>query len=279
MQTKTLLIVGLLAQIWVSAECVLAGEIHTEKRVIEREGAEHVAVRVDIPGGKFAISGGAKELLQAKFEYENSEWAPVIDYQVQDGKGTLELSVANKKSWDWDFSDEGEQWNSDGDHNKWNLQFSDEVPLALSLQVGAMDGDLDLRGLTLQGLSMEVGAGSIDMDLRGHWTDNTEAVVEVGAGDLVLKLPADIGIAVVVESGVGSVNISGLTKTDGQQVESEGFEISFLGFELKSPKGGWFNLHLGTSGVWTNETYGQSDTNLRLRVKLGIGALNVVVVQ
>ena len=126
---------------------------------------------------------------------------------------------------------------------------------------------------------MEVGAGSIDMDLRGHWTDNTEAVVEVGAGDLVLKLPADIGIAVVVESGVGSVNISGLTKIDGQQVESEGFEISFLGFELKSPKGGWFNLHLGTSGVWTNEAYGQSDTNLRLRVKLGIGALNVLVVQ
>ena len=117
------------------------------------------------------------------------------------------------------------------------------------------------------------------MDLRGHWTGNTEAVIEVGAGDLKLKLPADMGIEVVVESGVGSVDISGLTKTDGQQVESEGFEISRLGLEFKSPQGGWSDLHLGTSGVWTNEAYGQSDTNLRLRVKLGVGALNVVVKQ
>lgn len=277
MNKKTLLIAGLLAQIGISAECVLAREIHTEKRAIEREGAEQVEVRVDIPGGEFAISGGAEKLLQAKFEYKNSEWAPKTAYQVQDGKGILELSVANKKSWNWDFSDADEGWDSDGDHNKWDLQFSDEVPLDLSLQVGAMDGDLDLRGLTLRGLHVEVGAGEIDMDLRGRWAGNTEAAIEVGAGDLSLKLPADIGIAVVAESGVGSVHINGLTKLEDQQVESTGFEIPFLGLEFKPKKGGWFDLHLGASGVWTNEAYGQADTNLRLRVKLGVGSLNIVV--
>jgi hypothetical protein len=189
---------------------------------------------MEIPGGEVKIAGGAEALLEAKFEYEKVERASDIDYQVQDRKGTLKLSVANKESWDWD---------SAGDHNKWDLQFNDEVPLDLSLKVGAMDGNLDLRGLTLQGLRMEVGAGDIE-----------------------LKLPRDIGIAVLAENGVGSVNINGLSEVDGEQVESEGFEIPFLGLEFK-PK----------EGVWTNEAYGKVDTNVRLRVKLGVGALNVDV--
>lgn len=277
MKTKTLLMAGLLVQTLVSAECVIAGEMHTEKQTLQREGAKEVAVHMEIPGGEVNIAGGAEALLEARFEYKKVESAPEIDYQVQDRKGILKLSVANKESWNWDFPDEGKDWNSDGDHNQWDLQFNDEVPLDLSLKVGAMDGDLDLRGLTLQGLRIEVGAGDIEVDLRGQWTGNTEAVIEMGAGNIELEFPQDIGIAVVAENGVGSVHINGLSKVDGEQVESEGFEIPFLGLEFKPKKGGWFDLHLGTSGVWTNEAYGKVDTNLRLRVKLGVGALNVDV--
>jgi len=275
MNIKTLLMACLLVQILASTQCALASGIQTEMRTIERKGAQAVEVHVNIPGGKFEVSGGAEALLEAEFEYEKAEWAPEIDYRIQNNKGILELSVSDKNSWNWDFSDEGGDWGSDGDRNKWDLHFSDEVPLDLSLKVGAMDGDFDLRDLMLQGFHMEVGAGDVEIDLRSRWTGNTEAVIKVGAGELDLKLPSNIGVAVVAENGVGSIDIAGLTKVDGEEVESEGFEIPILGLEVKPKKGGWFDLHLGASGVWTNEAYGRADTNLRLRVKLGVGALNV----
>lgn len=277
MKKKILRVVLLSALICALTNTVLAAQMHSEERIINRKGAETVDVRIDIPGGKLALSGGTDALLKARFEYRNIEWAPEVDYHVENDQGILKLSISDKESWDWDFSGDGEGWNSDGDHNEWNLRFGDEVPLSLSFHVGALDGDIDLRGLLLKGLDMKVGAGDLDLDMRGQWTGNIEALIEVGAGSLDLKLPSGIGLAVVVESGIGSTHIEGLSIVDGEEVESEGFEIPFLGLEFKSKKGGFFDQHIGMSGVWTNEAYGEADTNLRLRVKLGVGSLDVVV--
>ena len=60
-------------------------------------------------------------------------------------------------------------------------------------------------------------------------------------------------------------------------METEGFRMPFWGLEIKPESGGWFDRHFGRNGVWTNESYGQSKANLRLRVKVGVGQLRVRV--
>ena len=106
---------------------------------------------------------------------------------------------------------------------------------------------------------------------------NSEVEIDVGVGELELLLPEEMGLALVLESGIGSVDIKGLEKLKGEQMETEGFRMPFWCWEIKPESGGWFDRHFGRNGVWTNESYGQSKANLRLRVTMGVGQLRVRV--
>ena len=278
MKTKTLIVISALAL--ASPHSALGNDVQIEKRIVELEAAKSVEVIIQIPVCELDLSSGAEALLEADFEYQSAEWVPVIDYQVDAGRGVLSISTPNGEGWDFDGDGESFKmsWDSDENHNEWDLKLSGDVPLTLVLKTGVIDGNLDLRGLRLEGLNIEAGVGDLDIDLPCNWMRHIEASIEVGVGDLELKLPGNIGLAVVAESGIGQMNIDGLSRIEGEEeAEPKGFNIPFLGLEFKPKKGGWFSQHFGASGVWTNEAYGKADTSLRLRVEVGVGELDVEV--
>jgi hypothetical protein len=82
------------------------------------------------------------------------------------------------------------------------------------------------------------GAGLLTVDLTGTWQNNLEATIGGGLGKRTLILPADVGVRVKVDVGVGSVDAAGLTK------EGE---------------------------YYTNDAYGQSDVTLNIEVDGGVG--------
>ena len=70
------------------------------------------------------------------------------------------------------------------------------------------------------------------------------ASIEGGAGKLTVMLPSDIGVRVDAQTGIGSVNTSGLTKEGDSYV---------------------------------NEAYGVSPYTLNLDIQAGVGAIDLQV--
>jgi hypothetical protein len=54
--------------------------------------------------------------------------------------------------------------------------------------------------------------GETSLDLSGSWASDLRVSIDAGAGSISLRLPKDVGVRVVVDAGVGTVNASGLTK-------------------------------------------------------------------
>src|SRR5215217_6817736 len=134
---------------------------------------------------------------------------------------------------------------SGGARNEWDVSLNDELPTDLVVQVGAGESDLDLDSLTLTGVDLQMGAGKTTVDLSGDYARDFDATIEGGVGQATVLLPSKIGVKAKAAGGLGGINAKGLKK-------------------------------VGDSYV--NDAYGESDTNLRVDVKGGVGEINLKVV-
>jgi hypothetical protein len=129
--------------------------------------------------------------------------------------------------------------------NEWDISLNDEVPTDLVVQMGAGESDLDLDSLTLTGVDLQMGAGKTTVDLTGDYAQSFDASIQGGVGEATVLLPSEVGIKAKAEGGLGKINAEGLQK-------------------------------VGNSYV--NDAYGESDVNLSVDVKGGIGEINLEVV-
>jgi hypothetical protein len=129
--------------------------------------------------------------------------------------------------------------------NEWDITMNDEVPTDLVVQVGAGESDLDLDSLALKGVDLKMGAGKTTIDLTGDYAKSFDASIEGGVGEATVLLPSEVGVKAKAEGGLGKINAKGLEK-------------------------------VGDSYV--NDAYGESDVNLSVDVKGGVGQINLKVV-
>jgi hypothetical protein len=129
--------------------------------------------------------------------------------------------------------------------NEWDISFNDAVPTDLVVQMGAGESDLDLDSLALTGLDLQMGAGKTTVDLTGDYAQSFDASIEGGVGEATVLLPSEVGVKAKAEGGLGTINAKGLKK-------------------------------VGDSYV--NDAYGESDVNLSVDVKGGVGEINLEVV-
>jgi hypothetical protein len=129
--------------------------------------------------------------------------------------------------------------------NKWDISFNEEVPTDLVVKMGAGESNLDLDSLTLKGLDLKMGAGKSTVDLTGDYSRSFDATIEGGVGGATILLPSKVGVKAKAEGGLSKINAKGLKK-------------------------------VGNSYV--NDAYGESDVNLSVDVKGGVGEINLKVV-
>jgi hypothetical protein len=134
---------------------------------------------------------------------------------------------------------------SGGARNEWDISMNDEVPIDLVVQLGAGESNLDLDSLTLTGVDLQMGAGKTTVDLSGDYARDFDATIEGGVGQATILLPSEVGVKAKAEGGLGAINAKGLKKVDG---------------------------------AYVNDAYGESDTNLSIDVKGGVGEINLKVV-
>jgi len=239
----------------VSFNTVDVGDLHTTTQTLESNDVDEVRVDIKMGAGELIVDGGADDLLEAEFTYNVEDWEPEVSYDVNNGKGRLDIRQPNINEIAFD----------DDMRYKWDLRFGDTVPIYMGIDIGAGDGeihlgdvhvthldikasagkiDVDLRGNhSLSYAEVDIGAGSLTMDLRGDWEEDVDVIIEGGVGETSLHLPDDIGVQVEVTKGIGEVTASGLRKQ---------------------------------GDMYVNALYGESDITLYVDVHAGIGRIVLI---
>lgn len=230
------------------------GDLQTRSQTIELGDAGSVDVEIQMGAGELDVSGGASDLLEATFAYNVAELDPEATYSG----GRLEVK------------DKGVETNLrslfdlDDFRNEWDLKFADDVPMEMTIDLGAGrsslalgslaltsldirggagEVDLDLSGSqSLSRLDFDLGAGEVTIDLTGEWQDNLDARIAGGLGELSVRLPAGVGVRIDVDTGIGDVNASGLTR-DGDTYTNDAYDTSGVALRIDISGGvGQINL-------------------------------------
>src|SRR5512139_4064034 len=170
MKTNRLLIVIVLVAALLLASCsptLRVGALRTESKSIELGDAKSVSVDVNFGAGVLDVTGGAEKLLDADFTYNVAKLKPEVKYT----DGTL---VVRQPESDGMPALQGIA----GFQNAWDLRFNDEVPLDMSVDMGAGTSNLQLAGLSLTGLDISLGAADSTIDLSGDWKRDLDATID-----------------------------------------------------------------------------------------------------
>ena len=203
---------------------------HTQQ-TIDLQGAKSVSADLHMGAGQLNVSGGSGHLLNAEFHFDRKWDEPTVDYHVSGGKGILDV---NQDSGGTNFGP------SD---NTWDLDFTDEVPLDLRVEMGAGQGNLKLRGVHVTNVELHVGAGQVVMDLTGPRESDLNVSVKGGVGQVSIRLPKDVGVTAHAAGGIGAVHAEGLHKDDGD---------------------------------YTNDAYGKTPHKVSVDVQGGIGEIELI---
>jgi hypothetical protein len=215
-----------------------------------------VVVDLEMGAGDLTVEGGAKDLMEATFAYSDGRHKPKVGYDVRGDVGTLSVRQPNAPSF----------LGFDNYRNTWDIQFAQDVPMELSVDMGAGTTDFTLGDLMLTDFTLKAGAGDIGLDLSGSryltdlvvetgagalvvdlsgdvWMDDLDARITAGAGDITVIVPDGIGVRVRVDKGLGDIEAGGFV--------SEG------------------------SDVYVNQVYGDSDVVIDVLVEAGVGQITL----
>lgn len=205
------------------------GTSHSSETV-DLQDAKTVRASIDMDAGELNISGGASHFLESDFTFTGTWEQPRVEYHVTNGEGELRINQQGR-----------------GPHighsdNTWRLNFSDAAPIDLTINMGAGQGNLRLRGVDVTHLELHLGAGEVNLDLTGPRKEDLTADIQGGVGHAKVRLPKDIGVVATASGGIGSIDVRGLQKSGGE---------------------------------YTNAAYGKSPHTIRLNIQGGIGEIEL----
>ena len=218
-----------------SAGCMVVSNdsatTESESKTIELKGAKSVQLNVEMGAGELRIRGGAAPLLDADFRYSPAQWKPEVRYDVAGDRGTLVVRQ------------HGSQTIGSNKKNEWELRLNEDVPMDVSVKLGAGEGALDLGNVSLHSLNIEMGVGELKLNLTGHPRNNVDVSINGGVGQATVRLPRRARLEVEAHGGIGEITASGLTKRDG---------------------------------LWVNEPSGATDATMHVTVNGGIGGIHLI---
>lgn len=207
--------------------------------IIRLDDATSASVDITMAVGALQVSGGATELLEADFVYQErlEPYVTRSDERGQELIGIGQHTGANAPS----------------GPNEWNLRFNGSIPISLKSGLAAADATMHMDDMLLRrielttaagaltvhaggeqpdlervfiesasgrvqlsmtgnypqvsSIDIESAAGAVDLDLSGSWGTDVEVTVKSVAGAVRVLLPAGVGAAVRTTSMVGKVTL------------------------------------------------------------------------
>lgn len=242
-------------------------------------GVEEAQVEVTMGTGELTLSPGAADpLFSGRFRTNVAAWEPEVTWE----DGLLRIDQPDARG----IPDPGAR-------NEWELTFSPEVPLEMSVMLGAGQGELDFSGLALTRLTLEAGAsdlvarfdapnpsrlerltiraGAANLEVRGIGNAGPrQTTVEGGVGNLVLDFtgdwPASAEVRITAGTGVLTLRVPADV---GARLEMIG---GLGGLEVDDA----FTL---SDGAYVNPAFGTTPVELTIKITIGVGSVEVEQVE
>jgi hypothetical protein len=246
-------------------------------------GESELAVQIEYGAGLFRIRPGAGgELYRLEMRYDEERFTPLRDYERATGR--LRLGLQGRDGMRVGLGDRrrGEQ------PPYLNLELSPDIPLALDLQLGAVESDVELGGLALRSVSYRTGASATRVRFsRPNPVDCSELVLEAGAAELEAFRLANANCARVrIGGGVGRLALD-FTGEWRRSMEAD-VDVGLGSLELRLPQDVGVEVHLSrflasfdASGfekrgnVYYSANHRTARRHLTLRVNAAFGGIEV----
>ena len=241
------------------------------------DGERTVDVRVRYGAGRLHVQPGPRgSLYRMDLRYDEEAFDPVSEF---DGR-RLTVGVDSRN---------GKMRVRKGDSGEMTLELTQEVPMSLDLEFGAVRADVDLGGLRLTDLELSTGASESRIDVSAPNPEVlSSARLQVGAADFAARRLGNLNVEQLsIDAGIGAVmlDFSGDLRRD---VEVS-VEMGLGSLELRFPEGVGVKLvkkaflaSLDSEGLikrgdaYYSPDWDDAEVRISVRVEAAFGAIKVV---
>ena len=107
---------------------------------------------------------------------------------------------------------------------KWDLKLTKEIPVALEVDTGVGQSDLDLSGMQITSLDVDTGVGQTTVTLPAK--GNLKVDMDGGVGEVIIRIPETLAARIHAKSGIGSVHVSGPYQKKDRDWVSDNYETA-----------------------------------------------------
>lgn len=181
----------------------------TNSTTVGRENARSLALELNYGAGRLFVHGGAADLVAVSSTQRDVR---VRDVQHSGTSATLVITPV-----DFYFA---------GPDRYWDLAVPSDMPVALAVNAGAGQFDLDLRDVQLRSLTISSGASDLTVRLAAPRGD-VPVTISTGMSSVSITIEGDA--AYRLQSTGGLVSFTGETETASYDGTSDRFTIHYSG--------------------------------------------------
>jgi predicted membrane protein len=126
--------------------------------------------------------------------------------------------------------------------SRWDVGLSSQIPIALRVNGGVGNGNLDLSALNIPSLNIDTGVGSLKITTPK--TGVTTMRVNGGVGSATIIIPPGVAARIHVNGGLGSTNVD----------------------QTRFPKAG---------DIYQSANYTTAESKIDIDIDGGVGSVNV----
>jgi len=175
-----------------------------EYETIDIKHAKWINADIKMGLGVLLIHGGAKSLMNGRFDYFMPTKRPEIEYQEVKNQGNLSIQQSSRSS-------VGE-FPIQGKVNVWKILLDSNIPINLNVAMDMGRSILNLGELDIRRLHVDMGEGDVVINFLGNKIKNRMVTIDGGAGNLTFKIPSDIGVKFTVDESLGDLDIKGFSQ-------------------------------------------------------------------
>ena len=180
--------------VWILSAYFLRGVVEKEQVSIDLQGANEAYLKLSHGAGRLVLGAGASpgQLLSGTF-------AGGVKQSVHKSGNRLDAHIEAQPTF---FPLFFSGWQG----LEWNINLNRDIPLALRLETGASQSELDLRDLRVTDLKVGTGASKTNLTLPTN-AGMTTVKVELGAASLDMVVPQGVAARIRTEHGVAAIEV------------------------------------------------------------------------
>ncbi len=242
-----LILLGVLLLLTLDASALPGQEWRNVTVSRQYSGESDMRVRVRYGAGRLSITPGeGGSLYKMELRYDEETFEPVAEYEEDrlelgirsirkninwpKGRDSGEMSLSLSPGVPMDLDLEFGAVRADVDlgglqmtrldlstgASESRVDISEPNPIRMEsagFEVGAADFHIrNLGNLNADAITVDAGVGNVVLDFRGEWRSNADVSVDMGLGALELRFPEGLGVRVVKNTFLTSLDSEGLVK-------------------------------------------------------------------